>query len=141
MPLPAWLQSFRWHWICHGKIFKFLGIPFAFYGEPAQLWNYVISKVEKKLEYWMPKKLSLARKFQIYSKVLATTHVYYSSCWDPSKACYNKLDKLLKQFFWSSSLEKRGFHGVAWEFCCLPKECGGMGLFDCKRQGVALCAK
>jgi len=29
---------------------------------------------------------------------LASTHVYYSSCWFPSKACYQKLGKLHRDF-------------------------------------------
>lgn len=135
------LATLPWKWIRNDEMFKFLGIPFAFQASPAQLWNYVVHKVEKKLSYWTTKKLSLVGKFQICSKVLASTHVYYSSCWVPSKACYQKLNKLLRDFLWASDVQKRGFHRVAQDTYYLPQIAGGMGLFDYNFQGVALCAK
>lgn len=89
----------------------------------------------------MSKNLSLAGKFQIYFKVLASIHIYYSSYWVPSQAYYNKLEKILWVFVWGSSSNHKGFHRLAWEFYTLPKEYGGMGLINYKRYGVALCAK
>lgn len=113
LPCPAWLQPVGWKWIGLGETFHFLGIPFAFQASPAELWQVVLARVEKKLACWITKPLSLAGKFQICSKVLAATHVYYSSCWAPSKAAYNKLEKLLRDFIWASSNTYHGFHRVA----------------------------
>lgn len=36
---------------------------------------------------------------------------------------------------------KKGFHIVAWDICCLPKEAGGMGMLDYKQQDVFLSAR
>ncbi|XP_059064547.1 uncharacterized protein LOC131856688 [Cryptomeria japonica] len=141
LPCPAWLQPFSWKWIGPGETFRFLGIPFAFQASPMELWQVVLARVEKKLAYWITKPLSLAGKFQICSKVLAATHVYYSSCWAPSKAAYSKLEKLLQDFLWASSDTHHGFHRVAWDFCCLPRDSGGLGLLSTQRQGIALCVK
>lgn len=105
------------------------------------LWNVVLAKIEKKLAYWITKPLSLAGEFQIYSKVFTATHVYYSSCWAPSKASYMKLERLLQDFDWASSSDHQGFHKVAWEYCCLPKESEGLDLISTQKQGLALCAK
>ena len=124
---PTWLQNYQWKWINVGEVFKFLSIPFAFYGHLAQLWSYVVQKVESKLDYWLYKKLSLVNKFQICSKVLVATHVYYSSCWVPSQACYNKLEKLLQDFHWYNSSDKKGFHIVAWEFFVSLERLGEWG--------------
>lgn len=76
--------------------------------------NAVLEKIAKKLDYLLTTILSLADKFQIYSKVLATTHVYYSSCCAPSKASYAKLEKILRDFLWALDAEHHGFHQVAW---------------------------
>lgn len=115
--------------------------PLCFSRAPTSLWNYMVQKVENKLSYWMTKKLSLAGRFQICFKVLASTYVYYSSCWFPSKNCYKTLEKLLKAFLLSNTEGKKGFHRVAYEKCCIPKSFSGMGLFDFQRQDFALCAK
>ena len=138
---PNWLQNYQWKWINAGEVFKFISIPFSFYGHPTQLCIYVVQKVESNLDYWLSKKLSLVGKFQICSKVLVATHVYYSSCWVPSQACYNKLEKLLWDFLWCNSFDKKGFHKVAWEFFSLLREVGGMGILDCKCQCISLYAK
>lgn len=79
----------------YGDIFFFLGIPFSFQALPANLWNVVLVKIIKKLDFWLTKPLSLVNFFWIFSKVLVATHVYYSSNWAPSKASYMKLEKLL----------------------------------------------
>lgn len=101
----------------------------------------MVQKVEKNIDSWSSKRLSLAGKFQICSKVLALTHVYYSSCWVSSKTCYQKLNRLLRDFIWASDAHKRGFHRVAWDVCCLPRAVEGMGMFNSHFQGFALHAK
>jgi len=59
----------------------------------------------------------------------------------PAKSCYNRLDRLLKDFIWASDAHKRGFHQVAWDSCCMTRSNGGMGMFNYEKQGIALCAK
>lgn len=87
------LNNFQWKWINLNEVFKVLGIPFTFKGHLAQLWSYVVQKMEIKLKYYLTKKLSLVGKFQICFKFLVETHVYYSCCWVLSQASYNKLEK------------------------------------------------
>lgn len=125
----------------HGEIFYFMGIPFAFQALPVDLWNAVLVKIAKKLDYWLTKPLSLVGKFQICSKVLAAMHLFYSSCWAPSEASYLKLVRLLHDFLWDFGFDHHGFYRVAWDFCCLPKEFGGLGLLSTQKQGLTLCAK
>lgn len=110
LDMHMWLTQFQWNYICLREVFKLFGISFAFQGSPAQLWNFVVQKVQKKLNYWMTKNLSLVGKFQIYSIMLASTHIYYSSCSDPSLNYYKNIDKLLQDFIWASNLDRKDFH-------------------------------
>ena len=73
--------------------------------------------------------------------MLAFAHVYYSDCWVPSKNCYHKLDRLLRDFIWALDKNKNELHRVSWDICCLPRVDGGMDVFNCNHQGFALCAK
>lgn len=141
--LPALPQVLHYDqkWLQHGKIFHFLGIHFSFQALPSYFWNAVLAKIERNLAYWITKPLSLAGKFQVFSKVLAATHVYYSSCWAPSKASYMKFERLMWSFLQASRSDHHGFHRVAWEYCCLPKKSRGIGLISTQNQGLALCAK
>ena len=90
----------------------------------------MLVKIEKKLDYWLTKPLSLAGKFQICSMVLVATHVYYSSYWAPSKASYLKLEHFLHDFLWAFGSNHHGLYRVAWDSFCLPKESGGLGLLS-----------
>lgn len=63
LPSSPWLSQFDWKWVMHGEIFHFLGIPFSFQASSLELWNVVLAKISKKLDYWITKLLSLARKF------------------------------------------------------------------------------
>lgn len=63
------------------------------------LWDVVLTRIEKTLVYWITKSLSLARKFQICSNILASTHVYYYSCWDPSKSITISFKRFLETFY------------------------------------------
>ncbi|KAH9295011.1 hypothetical protein KI387_038599 [Taxus chinensis] len=49
--------------------------------------------------------------------------------------------KILKKYDKASSNLGKGFHRVVWEYCCLPKDFGGLGLTDIGRQGSTLAAK
>ena len=122
-------------------MYKPKGILFTFQSFPTEFNKYVVQKMEKNLSYWITKKLSLARKFQIYSKVLTSTHVYYSSCWIPSKACYQKLNKLLRDFLWLFDIQKSSFHRVAWDTYYLPRIASGMSLFDYNFKGFIGCVQ
>lgn len=90
-------------------MFKFLGISFPFQNTSSHLWKYVIDKLEAKLSYWVTKHLSMVGKFQLCSKVLVFTHVYFSSYWTPSLACYKKLEILLRNFSRPILLTRMGF--------------------------------
>ena len=54
----------------------------------------MLGKITKNFDYWITKPLSLVGKFQICSKIPVATHVYYSSCWAPSRASYLKMEHL-----------------------------------------------
>lgn len=42
---------------------------------------------------------------------------------------------------WFDGIENKRRHCVQWEWCCLPKEKGGLGIKDLKVQGMALTSK
>lgn len=100
-----------------------------------------MQKVKKNFDYWMTKKLSLAGKFQNFSKVLASIHVHYSSCWVLYVNCYKKLEKLLWDFLWASSSNRNGFHRVSWDIYFSARPSRWICIFYFHMQGIALCVK
>jgi hypothetical protein len=39
-------------------------------------------------------------------------------------------DKVLARFFWEGIGEKRKYHWLRWEDCCVPQTMGGSGAFQ-----------
>lgn len=62
----------------------------------------------------------------------ATTYilVYFIACWSPTKAQLKELYSLATNFLWGGNGEVRKIAKVAYKYCILPKEQGGLGLLD-----------
>uniref|UniRef100_A0A7N2LEI8 Reverse transcriptase zinc-binding domain-containing protein n=1 Tax=Quercus lobata TaxID=97700 RepID=A0A7N2LEI8_QUELO len=58
----------------------------------------------------------------------------------PIKVC-NAMDKLIRNFLWGSTEEKRKLHLVNWHTVTMPKDWGGLGLFQMRHRNQALLAK
>lgn len=81
---PQWIPN-EWRQIKHGEITRYLGIPFGLGVSLSEMWAWFLNKIKCKLFNFGNKFLSLARKIQVANKILIASHVYYSSCWMPSK--------------------------------------------------------
>ena len=66
--------------------------------------------------------MSLVSMFQICVKILATSHVYYSSHWVPCTCAYQQLNKSLRSFLWVNTERDKGFRHINYNIYCTPKE-------------------
>ncbi|GLJ50294.1 hypothetical protein SUGI_1071460 [Cryptomeria japonica] len=138
---PNWMTNKGWGWAGPTKINRYLGIPFAISPSTKYLWEWIFKKVEKKHMKWKTHLFSLARRVQIVQKVLSSHAIYYSSTWLFSNYQINKPEKILRDFLWFDGQGKKKRHNVSREWCCTPRELGGLGLKDSKSQGIALATK
>ena len=66
---------------------------------------------------------------------------YYIQCHAlPIKVC-NAIDKLIRDFLWGTTEEKRKLHMVNWHGVTLPTDWGGLGLYQMRYRNQALLAK
>ena len=66
---------------------------------------------------------------------------YYMQCHNiPAKVC-DSLDKMVRDFIWGSTEEKRRMHMVKWSTVTLPKELGGLGIYSMKQRNETILAK
>ena len=73
--------------------------------------------------------------------VVAPIAEYYMQCHNlPTKVC-DSIDKMMRDFIWGSTEERRRMHMVRWSIVILPKELGGLGLYSMKHRNEAILAK
>ena len=85
--IPKWIPK-EWRHIRHGEITRYLGFPFGIGVSLLDMWKWFLNRLKEKLFNWNNRFLSLAGKIQVANKIFIASHVYYSSCWMPSKRKY-----------------------------------------------------
>ena len=87
------------------------------------------------------KKLSLAGRIIVANQVLLATAWYSLSCWTISKESIHQIQRLVRNYIWSSKENHVARAKVAWPILTAPKSRGGLGLIDPLSQSKALLAK
>ena len=120
---------------------RYLGFPLLHQGRNGNAFNFVIERIQNKLAGWRSKLLSKAGKLILVKAAASPIADYYMQCHAlPIKVC-NAVDKLIRNFLWGSSDEKRKIHLVNWHTITLPKDWGGLGLYQMRYRKQALLAK
>ncbi len=66
---------------------------------------------------------------------------YTLSCWLFSKSCINQVQRLIRNFLWTGTIDHTSRAKVAWSIITLPTSSGGLGIIDPVAQSKALLAK
>lgn len=120
----------------------YLGVPLHWKTLNTTDWNPLVSKIEKKLQTWKGSLLSLGGRVTLLNSVISALPLYWLSIYKIPVTVCSKIDKIRKKFLWSgSSAEKRKYHLIAWEYVCLGKDQGGLGVLNLTRMNTALLAK
>ena len=100
-----------------------------------------MEKIQNKLVGWQSKLLSKVGKLVLVKSAASPIADYYMQCHTlPTKVC-NAMDKLIRNFLWGSTEEKRKLDLVNWNTVTMPKDCGGLGLFQIRYRNQALLTK
>ena len=120
---------------------KYLGLPAVVGRNKKASLIYIKERVWSKLQGWKEKLLSQAgREILLKAEVQAiqTSAMSYSKL--PVGLC-NKIESLIRKFFWGQKGELRKIHWKKWETLCKPKIERGLGFKDMVKFNEALLAK
>nr|KAJ0221381.1 hypothetical protein LSAT_V11C200050580 [Lactuca sativa] len=125
-------------WVDKSKLpMKYLGIPLV----STKLFNRdckgIIDKVKNRVNDWKNKSLSYAGRLQLISVVLASLPVYWASVVLLPKGIIKEVEKIMRNFLWSSGQSRKGVAKVSWNEICKPKMHGGLGLKNLKEWNIA----
>ena len=102
----------------------------------SQDWEKAASKVEKNLERWSTRSLSLVGKVVLIKTYALASIIYLASVFTIPVPIISRLNKAVFTFLWSGGNEL-----VSRETCMLPKEKGGLKIPDLKATNKAMKAK
>ncbi|XP_061339245.1 uncharacterized protein LOC133285942 [Gastrolobium bilobum] len=100
-----------------------------------------ISRVQGRLQGWKSKCFSLAGRITLAKSVISAIPSFHmQNSMLPVHVC-QEIERLQRNFIWGDSDVKKRAHYVSWEQLCLPKNCGGLGFLDLRRQNAAFMQK
>ena len=90
-------------------------------------WDWLISKVEKRIKNWSYRWLSKGGKLILIKSVLEVIPVYWMHFWIPV-GILDRIRKICFKCLWSGKYEAFGLPWSSWKVLANPKSLGGWGL-------------
>jgi len=101
---------------------KYLGVPVS----PSRLhvrdWLSLIDKCLKRLDVWKGSCMSIAGRSTLISSSLNNSPIYHMSVYLLPKTIVNKMDKIMRSFFWQGGGTEKKYHLLKWEKICKNKK-------------------
>ncbi|CAN1833195.1 Putative ribonuclease H protein At1g65750 [Linum perenne] len=120
---------------------KYLGVPSEWGRSKKEVFEFLLIRMRNLGESWKSLMLSPGGKEVLLKAVYQSIPTYIMSCFLLPKTITNKMDSLLRAFFWGGSMTKRSIHWSSKEKLTRAKGEGGLGFKDFRTFNLALLAK
>ncbi|KAL0906121.1 hypothetical protein M5K25_024586 [Dendrobium thyrsiflorum] len=107
---------------------EYLGIKIALRRLRKTDFQNLLDKASRKLNVWGNKFISMAGRITLLKYAFLTLPLYMSSHSLVPLSILKEFDKACRNYLWNKHDGSHGFHYVAWDTLCKPKEHGGLGL-------------
>ena len=120
---------------------KYLSFPINHKGAARNIFNFIAERMISKLMGWKTKFLSFARRNVLVKSIITAVlnHVMQEIAL-LGHLC-NKIDKIIRDFLWVSTLERKKIHLMSWSKIIIPKEEGGLGIQVARAKNITLLEK
>ncbi|XP_045802493.1 uncharacterized protein LOC123896099 [Trifolium pratense] len=121
--------------------FDYLGVP-IFKGKPKNIHLQALAdRVKSKLASWKGHSLSMMGRVQLVNFVIHGMLTYSFKVYSWPKGLIKQMDRCIRNFIWSGSVDKKKLVTLSWDKVCTPTSAGGLGLRKLKDMNKAGCLK
>jgi len=99
----------------------------------------MLVKVERRINQWTHRHLSMDGKITLLNSVLSSLPVYWFSLALLPMGILNSLRRLFCCFLWNGTVVDSKMHLVNWPILMRPKDNGGWGVLNPLWHNIALC--
>ena len=117
---------------------RYLGLPLHHRRLRKSEYSPLVDNIKKRIQSWKVRLLSYAGRLELIKSVINSLNNFWLSAFVLPKGCIKEIEKLCRDYLWSSSPDTRGNAKVAWYDLCLPKSEGGIGLRNLSLWNKAL---
>lgn len=120
---------------------KYLGVPSLHGRASYKNFSIILDRMDKRLQGWKTRYLSLAGRQVLAQSVLSTIPYYQMQTTSIPVGVCDAMDKKIRAFVWGSKAGERKVHLLDWETVTLPRAQGGLGLRKSRNMNRAFLAK
>jgi hypothetical protein len=103
-------------------------------------WDWLITKVEKRVSHWCNRWLTIGGRYTLIKSVLEGQPIYWMALAAIPISVLDKLRSLTYRFLWSGSKDQHKIHLCNWESIAKPKSKGDWGIRNIFKFNQALVA-
>lgn len=104
----------------------YLGLPINGKPKSEAFWSPVIETIENRLSSWGSSHLSKGGRLTLIQATLSNLPIYCLSLYMAPKKGTNMMERLIRNFLWGDTHEKRGQHLIRWSKVKIPTEQGAL---------------
>ena len=105
--------------------FKYLGYWLKIGSYKAKYWDWILTKVMKRIEVWCNRWISLGGRYTLVKSGLEGQPMYWMSMEAIPRFILNQIQKLMFKFLWNGRKDSQKIHLCRWELLSRPKKFGG----------------
>jgi hypothetical protein len=126
---PLWTARFPWRWVCEEEVTLLLGSPFGVTLTTEQVDQFLVERVERKINFWATRRLNSIGRAVIANGVLVSSTLYFLSIWAGSKSGIKKVISKIRNYLFAGTSQPARAR-VAWQTVCLSRKDGGLNIVN-----------
>ena len=103
---------------------KYLGLNFKLKGNRVADFQFLVDKLQSKLQGWKANLLSQSGRTTLITSILQTLPLYAFSCFKVPETICKKMDSIVRAFWWGHAPGVKKLHSLKWSKICCPKSWG-----------------